>query len=162
VWWGEISCSDRIKLVVDAFVDFFEKIEESLCSHKQKRYPATRFSHISATMTDREPTLPSSVRSFLSGGVGGICSTMIGHPLDLVKVRMQTMTGGSASTMSVLKETFVKDGVRGLYRGVQVSFEQLAILCTLRNRLKLCRNGAAWAVLCTQEEGEIRGCGVLR
>lgn len=30
------------------------------------------------------------VRSLGAGGVGGICSVLVGHPFDLVKVRLQT------------------------------------------------------------------------
>jgi len=77
----------------------------------------------------REPMLPSSVRSFLSGGVGGVCSTLVGHPFDLVKVRMQTMSGTTPklSTLGVLKDTLVKDGVRkGLYRGVSAPITAIA------------------------------------
>lgn len=61
----------------------------------------------------------SAVKSFISGGVGGACCVMVGHPLDLVKVRMQT--GGAAvgtSVFGMLSNTLAKEGVRGLYRGV--------------------------------------------
>lgn len=30
----------------------------------------------------------SALKSFLSGGVGGICVVLVGHPLDLIKVRI--------------------------------------------------------------------------
>jgi len=31
------------------------------------------------------------VKSFLTGGFGGICNVLSGHPLDTIKVRLQTM-----------------------------------------------------------------------
>ena len=43
---------------------------------------------------------------------------MVGHPFDLIKVRMQTGTAGSGSVLGLLKSTFAKEGIRGLYRGV--------------------------------------------
>lgn len=65
-------------------------------------------------------TADSALKSFLSGGVGGFCTVISGHPLDLVKVRIQT--GGdkfaNASILGMLKKTFAKDGFSGLYRGV--------------------------------------------
>jgi len=61
----------------------------------------------------------SALKSFLSGGVGGICVVLVGHPLDLIKVRMQT--GGASANASVLgifAKTFAQEGIPGLYRGV--------------------------------------------
>ena len=43
---------------------------------------------------------------------------MVGHPLDLVKVRMQASGSASSGVFYSLRTTFVKEGVRGLYRGV--------------------------------------------
>ncbi|KAG7361814.1 mitochondrial carrier protein [Nitzschia inconspicua] len=63
----------------------------------------------------------SSLKSFLSGGIGGVCAVLVGHPFDLIKVRMQTGTASSAAGTSVLgtmRQTLAKEGVRGLYRGV--------------------------------------------
>uniref|UniRef100_A0A7S2MNV6 Mitochondrial carrier protein n=1 Tax=Helicotheca tamesis TaxID=374047 RepID=A0A7S2MNV6_9STRA len=71
--------------------------------------------------TDEEPKgkPESALKSFLSGGIGGVCVVLVGHPLDLVKVRMQTLEAGAkSSTFGMLRKTFAKDGVRGLYRGV--------------------------------------------
>lgn len=31
------------------------------------------------------------VKSFVSGGFGGACLVFVGHPLDLIKTRLQTM-----------------------------------------------------------------------
>ena len=33
----------------------------------------------------------SALKGFLSGGFGGMCLVAAGHPLDLIKVRLQTM-----------------------------------------------------------------------
>jgi solute carrier family 25 carnitine/acylcarnitine transporter 20/29 len=61
----------------------------------------------------------SGIKSFLSGGIGGICAVLVGHPLDLIKVRMQTGTSGSSgSVFGMLGKIFRNEGVRGLYRGV--------------------------------------------
>jgi solute carrier family 25 carnitine/acylcarnitine transporter 20/29 len=60
----------------------------------------------------------SALKSFISGGVGGACVVLVGHPLDLIKVRMQTGTAASRSVLGLLKQTFMKEGIRGLYRGV--------------------------------------------
>ena len=67
----------------------------------------------------------SALKSFFSGGVGGILCVCVGHPLDLVKVRMQT-GDGSHTVTSMLKNTFAKDGVRGLYRGVSAPLVAIA------------------------------------
>lgn len=34
---------------------------------------------------DNEKTSP--IKYFLSGGFGGVCTTVIGHPLDTIKVK---------------------------------------------------------------------------
>eukprot|EP00581_Thalassiosira_minuscula_P001838 CAMPEP_0183746516 /NCGR_PEP_ID=MMETSP0737-20130205/66786_1 /TAXON_ID=385413 /ORGANISM="Thalassiosira miniscula, Strain CCMP1093" /LENGTH=341 /DNA_ID=CAMNT_0025982213 /DNA_START=2765 /DNA_END=3790 /DNA_ORIENTATION=- len=63
----------------------------------------------------------SALKSFLAGGVGGACCVLVGHPLDLVKVRMQTMGsagGNNSSVFGMLSNTLRKEGIRGLYRGV--------------------------------------------
>lgn len=55
----------------------------------------------------------------------GVCNVFVGHPIDLVKVRMQTATSTicqlsitGSNTFGELRTIFVKDGLRGLYRGV--------------------------------------------
>ncbi|KAL1922937.1 uncharacterized protein VTP21DRAFT_9313 [Calcarisporiella thermophila] len=61
----------------------------------------------------------TGVKSFLSGGFGGIMCVLVGHPFDLVKVRLQTAPDGVyKGTLDCVKQTLVKDGVRGLYRGM--------------------------------------------
>lgn len=62
----------------------------------------------------------SGLRSLAAGGVGGICAVVVGHPFDLVKVRMQTAEKGVYSgAMDVVRKTIAREGLRrGLYAGV--------------------------------------------
>ncbi|KAF9912544.1 carnitine transporter, partial [Lobosporangium transversale] len=65
----------------------------------------------------------SAVKSFLSGGFGGMASVLVGHPFDLAKVRIQTSPNGMyTGTLDVFKKTFKADGFRGLYRGMSTPF----------------------------------------
>lgn len=61
-----------------------------------------------------------SLRALVAGGVGGVCAVVVGHPFDLVKVRMQTAEKGVYSgAIDVVKKSVAKDGLaRGLYAGV--------------------------------------------
>lgn len=62
----------------------------------------------------------SGLRSLAAGGVGGICAVVVGHPFDLVKVRLQTAEKGVySSAMDVVRKTIAREGLaRGLYAGV--------------------------------------------
>ncbi|KAK0514189.1 hypothetical protein JMJ35_002806 [Cladonia borealis] len=62
----------------------------------------------------------SSFRSLAAGGVGGVCAVLVGHPFDLVKVRMQTAEKGVyTGAIDVVKKTIAREGLRkGLYAGV--------------------------------------------
>ncbi|CAB9510150.1 Congested-like trachea protein [Seminavis robusta] len=64
------------------------------------------------------PKQESALKSFLSGGFGGVCIVLVGHPLDLVKVRMQTGVVKGNSVFGVLGKTMRNEGIAGLYRGV--------------------------------------------
>ncbi|CCE86730.1 Piso0_005239 [Millerozyma farinosa CBS 7064] len=67
-------------------------------------------------MEEVDSVLVDNVKSFAAGGFGGICAVLTGHPFDLVKVRLQT--GLFNSSIECVKQTIVKDGPLGLYRGV--------------------------------------------
>ncbi|KAJ4300114.1 carnitine transporter [Collariella sp. IMI 366227] len=62
----------------------------------------------------------SQLRSFVAGGFGGVCAVVVGHPFDLVKVRLQTAEKGVySSAIDVVRKSVAKDGLRrGLYAGV--------------------------------------------
>ncbi|MCJ1439082.1 carnitine transporter [Xylographa pallens] len=60
----------------------------------------------------------SGLRSLAAGGVGGICAVVVGHPFDLVKVRLQTADKGVyTGAIDVVRKTVAREGL-GLYAGV--------------------------------------------
>ena len=53
-----------------------------------------------------------SLRSLAAGGVGGVCAVIVGHPFDLVKVRLQTAERGVYSgAMDVVRRTIAREGL---------------------------------------------------
>ncbi|KAJ5662919.1 mitochondrial carnitine:acyl carnitine carrier [Penicillium longicatenatum] len=60
------------------------------------------------------------LRSLAAGAAGGLCAVVVGHPFDLVKVRLQTAEKGIYSgAMDVVRKTVAREGLaRGLYAGV--------------------------------------------
>lgn len=65
------------------------------------------------------------VKDFISGGVGGVCLVVAGHPFDTLKVRLQTMpkpAPGEApkykGTLDCAMQTVRKEGFFGLYKGM--------------------------------------------
>ncbi|CAL4071602.1 unnamed protein product, partial [Meganyctiphanes norvegica] len=53
---------------------------------------------------------------FVAGWIGGCAGLIVGHPMDTIKVRQQTM--GKISALSGFKNTFKFEGVRGFYKGM--------------------------------------------
>ncbi|XP_039631645.1 mitochondrial carnitine/acylcarnitine carrier protein [Polypterus senegalus] len=63
----------------------------------------------------------SPVKNFFAGGFGGACLLLAGHPLDTIKVRLQTQSRSTvlySGTLDCLKKTVAKEGVLGLYKGM--------------------------------------------
>ncbi|KAK4685950.1 hypothetical protein P7C73_g4191, partial [Tremellales sp. Uapishka_1] len=59
------------------------------------------------------------IKSFLSGGAGGISAVLVGHPFDLTKTRLQTAAPGTyTGAVDVVRKTLARDGVKGMYRGM--------------------------------------------
>ncbi|KAL8868685.1 MAG: hypothetical protein Q9174_004827, partial [Haloplaca sp. 1 TL-2023] len=57
-------------------------------------------------------SLTSGLRSFGAGGVGGVCAVLVGHPFDLVKVRLQTAEKGVYSgAIDVVRKTVAREGL---------------------------------------------------
>ncbi|XP_057313457.1 mitochondrial carnitine/acylcarnitine carrier protein-like [Hydractinia symbiolongicarpus] len=70
------------------------------------------------------PPLPSPLKNFIAGGVGGICLVVTGQPLDTIKVRLQTQNvkAGEAplyrGTFDCGKKIIQREGFRGFYKGM--------------------------------------------
>lgn len=74
-----------------------------------------------------KPTQPTTslVKNFIAGGFGGTCLVFAGHPLDTIKVRLQTQPYGSdgkptlyKGTYDCAKKTIQREGFTGLYKGM--------------------------------------------
>jgi solute carrier family 25 carnitine/acylcarnitine transporter 20/29 len=52
------------------------------------------------------------LRSLAAGAAGGLCAVVVGHPFDLVKVRLQTAEKGIYSgAMDVVRKTVAREGL---------------------------------------------------
>jgi len=70
--------------------------------------------------------MPASKTPFWLGGVAGSMAACVTHPLDLTKLRMQTVASNAASSKSpsmfwVIRETVTMTGIRSLYIGLSAS-----------------------------------------
>lgn len=73
----------------------------------------------------------SQLRALAAGGFGGVCAVVVGHPFDLVKVRLQTAERGVySSAIDVVKKSIARDGLRrGLYAGVSAPLVGVTPMC---------------------------------
>jgi len=67
----------------------------------------------------------SPVKNFIAGGFGGTCLVFAGHPLDTIKVRLQTQPHSQDGKPTLYRGTFdcakkivQKESFRGLYKGM--------------------------------------------
>src|SRR5271155_2381591 len=71
----------------------------------------------------------SGLRSLAAGAVGGGCAVIVGHPFDLVKVRMQTAEKGVYSgAFDVVRKTIAREGLARVREMPKADF-----VCTLRS-----------------------------
>lgn len=75
----------------------------------------------------------SPAKYFLSGGFGGVCTVLAGHPMDTIKVRLQTMPlpqpGEKAlygGTWDCFSKTIKREGFFGLYKGMSAPLTGVA------------------------------------
>ncbi|ELU02093.1 hypothetical protein CAPTEDRAFT_176506, partial [Capitella teleta] len=67
----------------------------------------------------------SPVKGFFAGGFGGVCVVLSGHPLDTLKVRLQTQPKPApgqqplyTGTWDCVQKIAAKEGPRGFYKGM--------------------------------------------
>eukprot|EP00730_Choanoeca_flexa_P014346 TRINITY_DN6244_c0_g1_i1.p1 TRINITY_DN6244_c0_g1~~TRINITY_DN6244_c0_g1_i1.p1 ORF type:complete len:297 (+),score=41.04 TRINITY_DN6244_c0_g1_i1:116-1006(+) len=79
-----------------------------------------------------EPSPPPNrlFAELLGGTVGGVMQVIVGHPLDTVKIRLQSEQGGKYYKGSVdcLTKTVRQEGMRGLYKGVGPPLVMIGVL----------------------------------
>jgi solute carrier family 25 carnitine/acylcarnitine transporter 20/29 len=73
----------------------------------------------------------AGLRSLAAGGFGGVCAVIVGHPFDLIKVRLQTAERGVYNgAIDAVRKSVAKDGLRrGLYAGVSAPLVGVTPMC---------------------------------
>lgn len=61
--------------------------------------------------------MSSAVKDFFAGGFGGVCLVVTGHPLDTIKVRLQT-SDKYKGLVDCATQTIKREGFLGLYKGM--------------------------------------------
>ncbi|KAJ8918543.1 hypothetical protein NQ315_013048 [Exocentrus adspersus] len=72
-------------------------------------------------MSTTSKALEEMALDFFAGCVGGMAGVIVGHPLDTIKVLLQTQDANNPryrGTMHCLQSVISKQGFRGIYRGV--------------------------------------------
>ena len=66
-------------------------------------------------------TLADTVLDLCAASLAGGAGCVIGHPLDVIKVRLQTLSGGQASASSLVCAAGMwrNEGFRSFWRGLQ-------------------------------------------
>ncbi|XP_046812570.1 congested-like trachea protein isoform X2 [Lucilia cuprina] len=108
-------------------------------------------------MSDSTERKANPIKSFLSGGFGGICTVLSGHPLDTIKVRLQTMPRPAPGEQPMFKGTFdcaaktiKNEGFLGLYKGMSAPMTGVAPI------FALCFAGYALGKRVQQTEGNTK------
>jgi len=110
-----------------------EKLPEAVAAHLP-HIPETKDelkAEVQAEAKAAASTGLSQLRSLAAGGFGGVCAVVVGHPFDLVKVRLQTAERGVySSALDVVRKSVAKDGLRrGLYAGVSAPLVGVTPMC---------------------------------
>lgn len=76
-------------------------------------------------MSNSNSSVVTSIKQLVAGGVGGVCLILAGHPMDTIKVRIQTMPTPAPGqrplykgTLDCVMQTLKKEGFSGFYKGM--------------------------------------------
>jgi hypothetical protein len=99
--------------------------------HWQWDFRSAEFPPPACTYPFNQMTAPSPQpwQRFLAGTVSGAALTAVGHPFDTVRVKLQTTS--SSSLLSVLRELWRAEGLRGFYRGFSPPFALTGLVNTI-------------------------------
>lgn len=82
-------------------------------------------------------------KDLIAGTVGGVSQLVCGHPLDTIKVKLQSQPAHLpkyAGAFDALKQTLAADGPRGLYKGMGPPLATVAafnaLLFAVRGRME--------------------------
>jgi solute carrier family 25 carnitine/acylcarnitine transporter 20/29 len=82
-----------------------------------------------STPAKKENAFVLGLKDVVAGSLGGVAQVLSGHPLDTVKVRLQTQTTlVYKGTIDCLSKTVKEEGFVGLYKGVQSPLVGLAVM----------------------------------
>eukprot|EP01120_Amphizonella_sp_Union-15-10_P006712 TRINITY_DN21_c0_g1_i1.p1 TRINITY_DN21_c0_g1~~TRINITY_DN21_c0_g1_i1.p1 ORF type:complete len:301 (+),score=48.24 TRINITY_DN21_c0_g1_i1:94-996(+) len=76
---------------------------------------------------DETNPIITALKDITAGSVGGVFQSLVGHPFDTVKVRLQT-TSQYSGMINCFSTTIKEEGIFGLYKGVQSPLLGLAAL----------------------------------
>ncbi len=65
--------------------------------------------------------MPVKEPPWWAGGMASVMATCVSHPVDLLKVRMQTSTGSTGSYTKVIRDIVGREGILGMYAGLSAS-----------------------------------------
>ena len=68
--------------------------------------------------------IENPLNSFIAGFVGGTFGSLIGHPFDTIKVRLQTQKYNNLK--NCILKTYQKENIKGFYKGYLLLFILLA------------------------------------
>lgn len=72
--------------------------------------------------------------SFIFGGIGGVISTCVIQPIDMIKVRLQLRAscGYKSSFYNICRCIMENDGIKGFYRGLDAAVSRQLVYTTTR------------------------------
>lgn len=91
---------------------YFQNKKKKKRERKKKKEKEKRVEKVCAMSAIRD-----NIVDLASGTIGGLVSTVVGHPLDTVRVRLQAGSG-QVGMLSCFKQTIRSEGITGLYKGV--------------------------------------------